>query len=197
MPAIKGKIYRLKIVLDGSEPLIWRKILVKSDIKLSQLHDIIQTVMGWTNSHLHHFRTKDCWYVMQGELDNHDSDAVDERKAKLCDIVARGQSFLYEYDFGDSWMHIIKVEAVLEPEAGVKYPACVGGAMACPPDDVGGLDGYYNFIEALKDPKHEDHEDMVEWHGEDFDPSKFELRETNMTLHPNTKVWQYTGDKRK
>jgi len=170
----------LKIVLDGSEPLIWRTILVKSDIKLSQLHFIIQIVMGWTNSHLHHFRIKNLWYVMPDDMQNYDGDAVDERKAKLCDVAKRGQRFLYEYDFGDSWMHIIKVEAVLEPETGVKYPVCAGGAMACPPEDVGGIGGYYEFLEAIKDPKHENHEDMVEWWGEDFDPDEFDLRETNM-----------------
>jgi len=178
-----AEIYRLKIVLQYSKPVIWRRVLVKSDIKLSKLSEIILTVMGWSGGHLHGFRVKEQYYL---DLDNFEDrpTALDERETRLCDVVGCGKYFIYDYDFGDGWQHSIRVEAVLKPEWGVKYPVCTAGAMACPPDDIGGMGGYEDFLKALKNPKSKKNKELIEWHGgEDFDPAELNLEEINEALH--------------
>ena len=108
---------------------------------------------------------------------------VDERQVRLDQIAPNVKArFVYEYDFGDSWEHKLVVEKILPPEAAVKYPRCMDGQRACPPDDVGGVWGYQDFLDAIRDPKHPDHEDMVEWIGGEFDPEAFDLRGVNGAL---------------
>jgi hypothetical protein len=110
-------------------------------------------------------------------------DVQDERLFRLDQIAPGAKSkFVYEYDFGDSWEHVVLVEKVSPPEAGQRYPLCVKGKRACPPEDVGGVWGYAYFLEALQDPGHERHEDYREWVGEEFDPEAFDLDEVNEAL---------------
>lgn len=167
--------------------------------------------MGWTNSHLHQFIVPDNqpkpkptreeidlmrqtgqWDKLakrmrserylsdpEAELDN----AEDERKVKLCELAPEVKSkFIYEYDFGDSWEHLIEVVKIGQPIEGVKYPVCLAGKLACPPEDCGALDGYYNILEAIRNPKREDYEDMIAWIGEDFDAERFDLEKINKAL---------------
>ena len=89
---------------------------------------------------------------------------------------------VYEYDFGDSWQHEIVLEKILEPEPNVAYPRCIEGARACPPEDVGGIWGYGDFLVAISDPNHADHDEMLEWIGGEFDPEKFSVDEVNKEL---------------
>ena len=104
-------------------------------------------------------------------------------QVKLSDIVAGVKDrFVYEYDFGDSWEHQIVVEKVLAPEAGVRYPVCLAGKRACPPEDVGGIWGYAEFLEAMRDPEHTEHETMLTWIGCEFDPQAFDLEVINQRL---------------
>jgi hypothetical protein len=89
---------------------------------------------------------------------------------------------LYEYDFGDSWEHEVALEKILEKDPNLKTPVCLDGAMACPPEDCGGIRGYYDYLAALADPKHPEHEEIREWMGEKFDPAKFDLKKINRSL---------------
>jgi hypothetical protein len=107
----------------------------------------------------------------------------DESRVKLNKIVTGEKfKFLYEYDFGDSWLHVLLVEKILSPEPGQHYPVCIKGKRACPPEDVGGIWGYYGLLEALRDPGHTEHEDMRGWVSDDFDPEAFDLDEANEAL---------------
>jgi Plasmid pRiA4b ORF-3-like protein len=175
-----GQVYQLKITLRDSKPPIWRRVQVK-DCSLAKLHDIIQTCMGWTNSHLHAFE------IGGEQYSEPDPDSMmeteDERKVKLSQVVARGfTKFSYTYDFGDNWEHVIQVEKTLPAEVGVGYPCCLAGKRACPPDDCGGPWGYGNFLEALQNPSHPEHDDMREWIGGAFDPEQFDIEAVNEAL---------------
>lgn len=176
-------IYQIKVTLDDSKPPIWRRVLVRSDITLEELHDIIQAVMGWTDYHLHQFIVGQTYYGVpdpdyEGFLEMHD-----ESRVKLNQIVTGEKfKFRYEYDFGDSWLHNLLVEKVLPPEPDQQVPVCVKGKRACPPEDVGGIWGYYMFLEAIQDPDHPEHEDYLEWVGGEFDPEAFDLDEVNEAL---------------
>jgi hypothetical protein len=175
-----GDVYQLKITLRNVKPPVWRRVQVR-DGSLARLHDVIQVGMGWTNSHLHAFEIRGEQY---GEPDPTGMmEVYDERKVKLSQIVAEGvKKFTYTYDFGDGWEHAIEVEKVLPAEPGVPYPRCVAGKRACPPEDCGGPWGYPDFLAALRDPEHPEHEDMVEWIGGEFDPEAFDLDEVNEEL---------------
>lgn len=174
-------VFQLKVTLKESKPPIWRRIQVRGGTTLYKLHDIFQVVMGWTDSHLHQFIVRGEYY---GTPDpDWGGDVKSERRVKLGGIVAGPKDrFVYEYDFGDGWEHAIVVEKVLAPEPGVRYPVCLAGKRACPPEDVGGVWGYAEFIEAIRDPKHPEHEGMLEWVGGSFDPAEFDLEDINEAL---------------
>lgn len=174
-------IHQLKITLKGSKPPIWRRIQVASDISLAKLHTIIQIGMGWTDSHLHQFIVGETYY---GEPDpSWDAEVEDEETARLSQIAPNPKGKLtYEYDFGDSWEHEILVEKVLPAKVGTRYPVCLAGKRACPPEDCGGVWGYAEFLKAIRDPKHPEHEDMVGWIGGHFDPEAFDLQAVNREL---------------
>jgi hypothetical protein len=173
-------VYQLKVTLRDTKPPVWRRVQV-ADCTLGRLHDVIQTCMGWTNSHLNAFEVGGEQY---GEPDPDDvMEMEDERKLKLSHAVARGyKKFAYTYDFGDNWDHTVEVEKTLDAEPGVRYPRCVAGKRACPPEDCGGPWGYADFLEAVRDPKHPEHEDMLEWIGGGFDPEKFDVEAVNEEL---------------
>jgi hypothetical protein len=181
-PSGTGKIYQLKVTLAGIRPPIWRRLQVPADTRLDHLHLMVQAGMGWHNCHLHAFKIDDIDY---GEPDPNwgDLEIEDETSVRL-DEAAReeGMQFLYTYDFGDGWEHIIRVEKILAPDPDVKYPVCRAGKRACPPEDCGGIWGYEEFLEAIRDPDHEEHERMLEWIGGSFDPDAFDLAETNASL---------------
>jgi hypothetical protein len=132
--------------------------------------------MGWTNSHLHAFTDQRRNFSI-GMPDEFDIDETqDGREEKVQDYLsAKGDTLIYEYDFGDSWEHRVEVQKVLEAEPGETYPKLLKGKGACPPEDCGGIWGYYNLVEAINNPKHESHEDMVEWTGiESWDVNEFD-----------------------
>ncbi len=177
-----NSIYQIKVTLEGSNPPIWRGVLLSGDTSLEELHYILQVVMDWQNYHLHQFVVGDKRYGV-----NEDSmpDPESERSTTLRQVATRQKSrIFYEYDFGDGWEHDILVEKVLDPEEGLRYPVCIEGEHAAPPEDCGGIPGYYMMLEAIEDPEHPDHEDMLEWVGGDFDPATFDLYEINEKLEP-------------
>jgi pRiA4b ORF-3-like protein len=178
----EGSVYQLKVTLSGSEPPIWRRVQVPGDISLARLHAVLQLAMGWHNSHLHQFSVGDTRY---GEPDPAVAELEfrNERTAKLNQVAPNANDrFIYEYDFGDSWEHEIVVEATVPPEPVARYPVCTGGERACPPEDCGGFWGYAELLEAVQDPEHPNHEEMLDWLEGDFDPEAFDLNEVNRRL---------------
>lgn len=176
-----NQIYQIKITLQGSKPPIWRRVQVPADIRLSALHDVIQIVMGWGDEHLHQFLIGREYYGDERLADQ--GDVEDESKVKLNALVKKEKErFLYEYDFGDSWEHRLDVEKILPAEPDVHYPRCVEGKRACPPEDCGGVWGYADLLEAIRDPAHPEYENMSEWVEDDFDPEAFDPDEVNALL---------------
>jgi hypothetical protein len=174
-------VYQIKVTLRGSKPPIWRRFQVASDTSLVQLHRILQCVMGWEDYHMHQFIVGG---VMYGNADAmEDFDTVDEKTVTLDKIVRREKfKFIYEYDFGDGWEHELLIEKILPVEDGKAYPVCLTGKRACPPEDCGGIWGYMGLLEAIQDPDHPEHEEMLDWAGGEFDPVAFDLREVNAEL---------------
>ncbi len=177
-----GAIYQFKVTLKESHPPIWRRIQVP-DCTLGELHEVLQVVWDWGNSHLHQFIVNRK-YFGEATHDDLDMEVEDEDGIGLSDIYTGENTprIVYEYDFGDGWQHEIILEKILEPEPRVTYPCCLEGARACPPEDVGGIWGYAEFLEAISDPNHEDHDEMVEWVGGEFDPERFSVDEVNKEL---------------
>jgi hypothetical protein len=174
-----NQIYQIQISLDHSKPKIWRRILVNSGITLDSLHKIIQIAMGWDGSHMHQFQLEGFDYAPKHfELEG----ALDSSKFKIEKILLNEKDNMrYEYDFGDGWMHKIKLEKILAYDKSLKLPSCIAGKGNCPPEDCGGIWGYYNLLAIISDPKHEEYEDMLEWYGP-FDPNHFDLDYVNQNL---------------
>jgi hypothetical protein len=177
-------LYQVKITLKWSKPPIWRRVVVRADMRLDRLHDLIQIVMPWTNSHMHHFVAERTFYGRPDpEFADMGPETLNEKGYTLADLAPVAKSkFIYEYDFGDSWEHEVTVEKVLPPDPAFKHPTCLAGANACPPDDCGGMGGYYNLLEALGNPKHPEHADLKEWVGGQWDAQRFHLDEINGRL---------------
>ena len=174
-------IYRIKITLTHIRPPVWRRIQVPADTKLGKLHRILQEAMGWYDTHLHAFHVgHETYGIPDGEFV--DDETINERNVPLDKIAVEGDKLIYEYDFGDGWEHELLVEQVLPAEKGKRYPLCLAGQRACPPEDCGGPWGYEHLLEVLSDPKHEDHEEIREWLGGPFDPEAFDLDEVNRML---------------
>lgn len=173
-------VYQIKITLRHSRPPIWRRIQVAGDTKLGKLHRIIQATMGWTNSHMHQFFIDDDTYgVSDSDFPN---ETKSERNARLDRVATEGDTLMYEYDFGDSWEHDLHIEKVLPAAAGTRYPVCLAGQRACPPEDCGGIPGYERLLEILRDPEDEEYAEMIEWLGDPFDPEGFDLNTVNRVL---------------
>jgi hypothetical protein len=174
-------VCELHVRLRDIEPPIWRTLEIPGSATLEDVHYAIQIAMGWQNSHLHQFVIGKHRYGMV-DLDELDQrgDIEDERAHVLQDVAKRGASFLYEYDFGDSWEHDVKVQRV-SPTAKRVAPRCLGGERACPPEDCGGAPGYANLLEALADPNHEEHAGMREWVPKGFDPERYRVKTKDLS----------------
>ena len=177
-----GGAYQLMVRLDGIAPPIWRRLVVPGWFTLEKLHGVLQTALGWTNSHLHMFRFGDERVGTPYELGDLDETYTRSgRIVHLGDVVARGdRRMVYEYDFGDGWTHTIEIDDVLDEEG--PRLACLDGARACPPEDCGGVDGYRHLLEILFDPIHEEFEESRQWVGPDFEPERFDVRQVNLQL---------------
>ncbi len=179
------KIYQIKISLRGSKPNIWRRLLIPSDLLLSDYHIIIQSSMGWTNSHLHQFIKGTTFYRGWDEDDDFwdEFDNVDYKKIKISALLKKEKDkIIYEYDFGDGWEHDIVLEKILAEDGKTKYPVCLKGKMNCPPEDCGGIWGYQNMLQILQQPKHEEYDSYLEWLGGGFDPEEFDIEYVNELL---------------
>jgi Plasmid pRiA4b ORF-3-like protein len=174
-------IYQLKITIKDIRPPIWRRVQVDSSTTLEQLHSIVQIVMGWEDYHLHSFSISGVEYgPSQAEWG---AEIRSEKSVKLSRVTGGEKfKFHYTYDFGDSWEHEILVEKELPASPDTRYPVCVTGKRACPPEDCGGSWGYRELLEILADPSNPEYGERVEWVGEDFDPNAFDLAEVNGQL---------------
>ncbi len=186
-------VYQFKITLLGSKPPIWRRIQVV-DCTLDKLHEHIQTAMGWTNSHLHRFQFGKQLYgdpmlMVEGMDEFNYKDSTRTKISKIVPGTGKRFRFTYEYDFGDGWEHEILFEGRPKMESGKKFPLCLEGERACPPEDVGGIFGFYHFLAALADPKHEEHDELKEWGG-DFDPNKFDAKQATKDMKKGLPDWR-------
>jgi hypothetical protein len=179
-------VVRAEIHLVGIQPPITRTLELPLDLNLAQLHEVLQATFGWTDSHLHQFNIGGLTYGApefdeDGAIDRQTFEASSVRLADFTIPYDAPLIIVYEYDFGDSWTHVLKMTAIPR-EAGVKYPRCIAGSRAGPPEDVGGTSGYADFLEAWSDPLHEEHRDMRRWVGQKFDPERFDLDDNNKAI---------------
>jgi hypothetical protein len=173
-------VFQLRVSLVGSEPLVWRRLLVPGSVSMARLHDMFQAAMGWTNSHLHCFTVGGERYGMQ--YDEYPEGEIDEKTVKVRRAIGARQAFQYEYDFGDSWDHEVVVEQSVMSVRGLKHAVCLAGENACPPEDCGGVYGYADLLRVLADAQHEDHEHLMAWAGGPIDPTAFDLVAANVAL---------------
>ena len=187
-------LYQFRITLLDISPPIWRRILVL-DCTLDKLHEHIQTAMGWTNSHLHDFEIRRKRYGDPELLDDgfEDFDCIDSTATMISDIVPKNHrkfAFRYQYDFGDGWDHEVLFERCATVESGSEYPVCTEGRRACPPEDIGGAWGYEEFLEAMADPDHEEHERLREWYGSSFSPDEFDPQQATKAMRQGLPDWR-------
>jgi hypothetical protein len=179
--ALSGQALVLRIELRDTNPLVYRTILVPATITLPKLHVTLLMAMGWQGGHLHEFIIDDTHY---GELDPDypEPDLKNQQRVRLTKALGTASRFDYVYDFGDSWWHHIHVLERTQFQGPLDSPWCLDGANACPPEDVGGIPGYEDFLAVISDPKHPEYENMVQWCGGTFDAAHFDLEDTNRRL---------------
>jgi len=166
--------------LEEIRPVIWRRLLVPGGVPLPKLHGMFQAAMGWTDSHLHQFRVDGSLYGTQ--IDDYPEDELDEASLTVIGALRAVRRFFYDYDFGDDWNHEVVVEDIETTRFGLKHAVCLDGQRACPPEDVGGVGGYEEFLEVLADPDHEEYERYRIWSGGRFDSEAFSVAEANIAL---------------
>ncbi|MCC7325341.1 MAG: plasmid pRiA4b ORF-3 family protein [Burkholderiales bacterium] len=179
---IASPIYQLRIELLDVTPVIWRRVLVPGSIKLHRLHGVLLWTMGWAGGHLHEFVIGYDHYGAPDPYFNEPPRLQPDNRFTLTAALGARKWFIYLYDYGDGWEHRVTVEQILPPDPTLKLPQCLDGANACPPEDVGGPPGYEDFLEAIRDPNHEEHDAMLEWCGGAFDPTAFDAAAVNESL---------------
>lgn len=180
--------HQIKVTLLEAEPLIWRRFQVPDSTTLHDLHLILQTIMGWTNSHLYQFIIGDKYYLEPHPSNYYEDIEMESSRITRLSEIAQTR-FNYEYDFGDSWQHELVVESV---EPGDNPPICLEGERACPPEDCGGVWGYEDLLKILQDPEHEEYDFRKGWAGEDFDPEAFDIDEVNRLLATDKRRGSFT-----
>lgn len=177
-----AKQLQLKITLKGTKPPIWRRVLITDNITFETLHRIIQSSMGWYNCHLYEFSLG--FNTSIGiQYEGFYEDILDARKIKVSKYLnEKGDKIVYSYDFGDNWEHVLTVEDVGPVISSQEYPSCIKGKGNCPPEDCGGVWGFYELLEKINNPKDPEHKEMLEWLGEGYDPTEFKIEEVNRRL---------------
>lgn len=180
------KILQLKISLKESDPEIWRRILIRDDETFADLHNVIQIIMDWGDYHLHEFPVSKNKYIGNQPpppYSMNKRDFIDESKVKLSEYLdKKGTVIKYLYDPGDNWQHQIKVEEIKDIDENINYPVVIAGENAAPPEDVGGIPGYYQMLEAISDSDHPEYEMFKHWLEKDFDPDAFNVNKVNEKL---------------
>jgi hypothetical protein len=190
-------LYQLKVTLRDIHPPVWRRLAVWEDTTLAQLHRVLQIVVGWEDYHLHQFVIgRRVYSVPDPDDDLYERRVIDESRVRLREVVPRvGTPFEYLYDFGDSWRHDLLLEAMVLPDPEAGYPRCLAGERSAPPEDAGGPSGYADYVEAMTDPGHEEHENMLQWRGP-FDPEAFSLTTVNQQLQEKRRSVRKTTTRR-
>jgi hypothetical protein len=166
------RIYLLRVTLAEMRVPVWRQLVVPGGYTLDRLHRALQIAIGWKDCHLHSFEIDGRQF---GVPDPDDLlETVDELDTRLDAVAVTGTRFTYVYDFGDWWEHLVTVEDVIEADPAERYPICLRGAGVCPPEDVGGVYGYERLLDALADPYHKDHDQMVDWYGDEIEVRDFD-----------------------
>jgi len=180
-----NEIYQIKVTLLYTKPLIWRRLLVPATLTLEQLHDVLQLAMGWEDCHMHAFRIGQRRF---GIPDDDLPEIDDTRDVQLFRVLGKvGAKAVYTYDFGDGWDHAIVLEKRLLPKPGQAYPVCVEGKRHGPPEDCGGVSGYYSLLEAIGNPLHPQYKESRDWLGDEFDPEAFSVDAVNRRLAPSAR----------
>lgn len=189
-------VYQFKIILLGIKLLIWRRIQVPSTYNFWDLHVAIQNAMGWYDCHLHEFVVKDLVYGEEESIgipqnEDPDDSMLPGWKIKIQKYVSINPKMRYIYDFGDNWEHEIKFEGEYPKLEGIKYPICLDGKRACPPEDIGGTFGYEDFIEARQNPNTKESQDIINRVVDSFDTEHFDPTEVlfyNPTEHRKNRL---------
>lgn len=179
----KDPVFQIKVNLTQVKPAVWRRLLLRADTSLAELHFVLNEAMGWSCAHLHSFSNGERTFV-DPELEEGETttDHEDEREVELSALVDVGEKLKYVYDFGDNWEHEIVIEKRLPVDERLSYPLCVGGERACPPEDCGGPGGYEHLLQVLAKPSHEEHDELLAWLGGYFDPASFDANRTNAAI---------------
>jgi hypothetical protein len=174
-------LLQLHISLLEIEPLIWRRVIVPCQISFAELGNVLLTAMGWDCCHLYEFRVGAHIISDPENNDGDDDNFHDQHTTLLHQVIgSRQKKFKLWYDFGDDWWHDIKIEKHL-PDDGLGA-RLLAGENACPPEDCGGVPGYYRLLEIMADKKHPEYQEMREWLGETFDPATFNLEQTRKAV---------------
>jgi hypothetical protein len=173
------QIFKLHVSLSETEPVVWRRIMVPATFSLEALHSVIQLTMGWQMSHLYDFQIGSIRYADPDDLDDI---PVKSLGTSLTVALKGHKSFVYNYDFGDSWRHTVLVEDVLSRNEVFNYPICIGGENACPPEDCGGTPGFEELKEKVKDPENEEYFEIMRWLGGYYSPFSFDANRINRDL---------------
>jgi hypothetical protein len=174
-------VHELRVTLLDVSPAVWRLVRLPSALPLSTAHAVLQIAMGWEDRHLHEWRVGDVTYGLSDE-ERWGETLADESSVLLADVAPVDTVLRYDYDFGDGWEHVVEVVAVRPYDADVPPVACLAGARACPPEDCGGPPGYEHLLDALSDPDDAEHDDVVAWLGDHFDPAAFDIQSVNAHL---------------
>jgi len=175
-------IYILRITLEAVEPPVWRRVQVPGSFTLERLDMVIQKAMGWRNVHLHEFEVDGRRYGQPVQDEPHYKVEPEWKLTLRAAAPTEGVRFRYLYDLGDGWGHEVLVEAIQVLAAPLKYPVCLAGERACPPEDCGGTPGYANLLDVLRDRTNPEHRDMLAWVGRGFDPERFVRTAVNRKL---------------
>jgi hypothetical protein len=183
------QVFKLRITLEDTDPVVWRRVLVPSILTLEKLHSVLQLTMGWQMSHLYGFQINGENYSDPGDFD--EPNEFKSVNASIMSALGETKKFIYDYDFGDSWRHVIEVEEIVSREEIYNYPICTGGENACPPEDCGGTGGFADLKKTILKPKDPEYKSMLRWLGGYFDPKTFDPNRINRDL-----LWQvdWSGD---
>ena len=183
---------RIKVILRDVTPEVMRRLVVPLTLRLDRLHLTLQAAFGWTNSHLFAFHAGEVHWGIPDPDNDYGDQPIDACKARLCDIVREtgAKTIHYLYDFGDSWNHVIKLEKWFEDVPTDGLPLLLDAVGRCPPEDVGGPPGYADYLEALGDPAHPEHDHMRRWGPEQFDPNVVGRAEREAAVNALSEKWK-------